>query len=230
MPTSPSGLFSLRAAPREPSTGKPPLLILLHGYGADEKDLLPIAQHFDPHFVVRSARGPMTLPTGGHAWFPFATVVGNERRIDGSQAEASRQAILKFIDESVAAEGADPERVYLAGFSQGGVMALAIGLSEPAKVAGVVAMSSRILPEFASVQAKPEALTGLPVLVVHGTMDQMLPIAHGRASRETLSDLPVAFTYQEFPMRHEISRDSLELVASWLSARLAGPRRLAATP
>jgi phospholipase/carboxylesterase len=228
--TQPSHLVSLRAAPRAASEGKPPMLILLHGYGADEHDLLPLAQHLDPHFVVRSVQGPVALPTGGRAWFPFSALSDGARRVDGTQAEASRQALLRFIPEAIAAENADPERVYLAGFSQGGIMALAIGLTEPAKVAGVVAMSSRLLPEFDSIRASNEALTGLPVLVVHGTMDQMLPIPNGRATQAQLSKLPLAFTYQEFPMRHEITAASLGLVSAWLAERLTQPRRLPLSP
>lgn len=227
--TEPSSLTSIRVAPRVASA-RPPLLLLLHGFGADEHDLVGLARSLDGRFVVRSVQAPIALPHGGRAWFPIHFAPDGTRTIGAEEAESSRRQLLRFIDEAVAAENADPERVYLAGFSQGGMMALGIGLTEPAKVAGVVAMSARVLPGFEARRAPNAQLAGLPVLVVHGTSDGMVPIANGRAARDLLSTLGVALEYREFPMSHEISPASLGLVSGWLTARLDGPRRIAPTP
>jgi phospholipase/carboxylesterase len=223
--SQPTALQSIRIAPRAPSPGKPPLLILLHGRGTDEHDLAPLADHFDPRFDVRSVRAPFSMGPGRNIFFDFAVAADGARSINTAQEASSRQALLKFIDEAVAADGADPTRVYLAGFSQGGIMALSIALTNPQRIAGAVSMSGRLLPELDSQRASPESLRGLPLLVVHGTRDQVMPIEQGHATQEQLSKLPVALTYREFPMVHEISRDSLATVASWLSARLSEPAR-----
>src|SRR5207244_809793 len=108
----------------------------------------------------------------------------------------SRTAILRFVDEAIALDGADPKRVYLVGFSQGAVMALACALSEPQRFAGIVAMSGWI-PDLGAKRAPAEAMPGLPVLVLHGTRDPILPVANGRAVRDLLATLPVAAEYRE---------------------------------
>jgi phospholipase/carboxylesterase len=119
--------------------------------------------------------------------------------INPAQAEASRQALIRFIDEAVAAYGADPARVYLMGFSQGAIMSASVALTVPELVAGAVLMSGRILPEIRPALAAPSRLAGLPILLVHGTADAVLPIQHGRASRALLENLPVDLDYREYP-------------------------------
>jgi phospholipase/carboxylesterase len=81
-------------------------------------------------------------------------------------------------------------------------------------------MSGRTPREVEPRLAPPEALAGLPVLVVHGAEDPVLPIEHGRASREFLSRLPVDLTYREYPMGHHVTADSTQDVADWLTAQL----------
>ncbi len=221
----PTALASVRIAPRAPSPRKPPLLLLLHGYGTDEHDLLPVARSLDPRFDVRSARATRTLAPGRNAWFDFTVTADGERHVDPTEILAARDLILRFIDEAVAADGADPERVYVAGFSQGAMLALVLALTNPDRIAGAVAMSGRVPPELAGRLASNESLTGIPVLVVHGTQDTMMPVENARATRALLSGLPVSLTYQEFPMPHTISPDSERLVSTWLKSRLDGPRR-----
>ena len=118
------------------------------------------------------------------------------------------------------AYGGDPARVYLLGFSQGAIMSASVVLTEPELVAGAVLMSGRILPEIDPLIAAPERLAGKPILLVHGTGDQVLPIHNGRRSRDLLSKLPVALDYREYSIGHEISQRSLADVTAWLTARL----------
>jgi phospholipase/carboxylesterase len=143
--------------------------------------------------------------------------------INPEQAEASRRAIIRFIGEAVEAYGADGARVFLMGFSQGAIMSLSVALTEPALVAGVAAMSGRLLPEVLPLLAPPEALRGLPILLQHGTADQVLPIHHGRTARDRLAALPLDLTYREYAMGHQVSEESLADAAAWLRERLARP-------
>ncbi len=203
----------------------PPLLLLLHGVGSNEHDLFALAPFLDERFLIISARAPNTLEPGSYAWFDV-DFTPQGPIIDPEQAEASRKALIAFLDEAVTAYGADPKQVYLMGFSQGAIMSASVALTRPELVAGVVLMSGRILPEIQPLMAPSEQLAGLPFLVVHGTADTVLPIHHGRASRQLLSSLPVELTYYEYPMGHEISQESLADVTAWLSSQLdkAHPR------
>ncbi len=87
-------------------------------------------------------------------------------------------------------------------------------------------MSGRTLPEFAAHHAAPDALAGLPLLVIHGAEDTVLPIRYGRETRDLLQKLPVALTYREYPMAHTISARSLADAAVWLTTQLDTPREI----
>jgi len=130
---------------------------------------------------------------------------------------------IRFIEEATAAYGTDPQRVYLLGFSQGAIMSLLVGLRRPDLVAGIVPMSGRLLPETLADRASDDALRGLAVFSVHGTRDPVLPVAGGRAIREALSKLPVALSYREYDMGHQVNAESLADVAAWLTAQLEAP-------
>ena len=216
-----SNELSLVHLVREPlvKAAQPPLLLLLHGVGSNEEDLFGLVSYLDKRFLVVSARAPLTLGPRSYGWFEVNfTPRGPD--IKPQQAEESREKLITFIGEVVKAYGANPKQVYLMGFSQGAIMSASVALTRPDLVAGAVLMSGRILPEIQPSLAALEQLQGLPFLVVHGTRDNVLPIQHGRSSRETLSALPVQLTYHEYPMAHEVSRESITDVANWLTAEL----------
>ncbi len=110
---------------------------------------------------------------------------------DAVEAEASRQKVIGFLDWAVKEYGADPLRVVLAGFSQGAIMSASVALTEPEKVTAAVLMSGRILPEVVPLAASSERRNKTRYLIVHGTRDDVLPIANGRASRDTLRSLGI---------------------------------------
>ena len=221
MPPKPASLSltHLFQPPRQPSDDPPPLLILLHGYGSNERDLIGLAPYLDPRFQIVSARAPHMLMPDGYAWFELGWSA-NDIIINFQQAEQSRELLVGFIAEALAAYGGDPARVYLLGFSQGAIMSASVALTEPELIAGTVLMSGRIPEEIRPQIAATERLAGKPFLVVHGAADTVLPIQNGRASRAILATLPVALTYQEYAMAHEVSAQSLADVAAWLTARL----------
>jgi phospholipase/carboxylesterase len=205
-----------------PEERNPPLLLLLHGVGSNEHDLFGLAPLLDPRFVVISLRAPNTLAPGSYAWF-HVEFTPQGPAINPEEAERSRQMLIETIGQAVAAFGADPQRVYLMGFSQGAIMSASVALTRPDLVAGAVLMSGRILPEIRTLLAPPEQLEGLPILVVHGTADTVLPIHNGRTSRDLLSTLPVKLTYKEYAMDHEVTPQSLADVQAWLKERLDEP-------
>jgi phospholipase/carboxylesterase len=195
-------------------------LVLLHGVGSHERDLFELAPYFDERFFIVSARAPLTLGRDSYAWFHVEfTPTGPV--INPTEAESSRQHLLHFLSELVEAYGVDPQRIYLCGFSQGAIMSFSVALTQPRRVAGIVAMSGRILPEVLPLLAPPEELANLPVMVVHGLYDNVLPIQHGRASQQRLSELPVNLTYREYLMGHQVAAESLADIRQWLADQLA---------
>lgn len=206
---------------RKPTIGSPtvPLLLLLHGVGSNEKDLFALAPELDGRFLIISARAPNQIGPGAHAWFHVEFTPEGPQH-DPRMAAASRGLLLTFLDEVAEEYGVDPGRSYLMGFSQGAIMSLYVALTQPTRVAGVVAMSGRVLPEAEAEMAPADEFQGLPVLYVHGTHDAVLPIQYGRAAREVLSKLPIDLEYREFEMPHTVSAESFGVVKTWLSTRL----------
>ena len=204
--------------PGQAGPDTPPLLVLLHGIGADERDLLPLAHMLDPRLQVASLRAPHDYVVG-HSWFPIDFRPGGEVVPDVPAARASLARLVRWLEAAPSRLGTDPARTFLLGFSQGAMMSLGALLTEPDRLAGVVALSGRFAPSLFEATAAPEAIARVPVLAAHGLHDDVLPVAHGRGVRDALATRVTDFTYQEFPIGHEISPDELDLVARWLAAR-----------
>src|SRR6266568_4612624 len=205
--------------PRAPSA-RPPLLLLLHGIGADEEDLLPLARSLDPRFTVVSARAPHEAEPMGYRWYAIDWAVTPPRG-DRGEIVASRDLLARFVEEATAAYGTDPSRVFLFGFSQGAVMSLALILARPDLVRGVVAHSGR-LSRLPGPDPAPEALSHAGALILHGEQDEVVPAAQGRKAYEVLAPLLGArVAYRAFEgLGHGISEESLAEAARWLKTRL----------
>lgn len=199
---------------------KLPLLLLLHGRGADENDLFGLAPYLDKRFFIVSPRAPIVMPFGGYEWFEL--IIGNDGDISVNikHFHQSRELISEFISELIAEHDLDANRIYLCGFSQGAIMSLSAALSEPEKFAGIVAMSGRAMPEMLPDAQDFDRLKDFPILVTHGIYDPVLPIENGRATKEILSRLPINLEYKEYAMAHEISQESLRDVNDWLQLQI----------
>lgn len=208
---------------REPSRrskgNKAPLLILLHGVGSNEADLFSFAAYLDKRFFIASVRAPFALSYGGFGWFELG-FSSQGMTANLAQAEESRVKLLEFITQILLKHDLDEERVFLAGFSQGAIMSYAVMLTEPEKLAGVVAMSGRLIADSLPHRADAARLQDFPILVTHGTLDPVLPIANGRAAKAFLEKLPVKLDYREYPIAHQISDESLQDVTNWLSEKI----------
>jgi phospholipase/carboxylesterase len=178
-----------------------------------------LADRFDRRFLVVSPRAPLQVGPFAFAWLRV-TFTPDGPVIDADEARDAWATAGRFVDEAVGAYGADPERVFLAGFSQGGIVALGTILTEPERVTGAVCMSGRLPPEVLPLLAPDERLRGRPILIVHGRDDETLGIGFARSARAILEGLPVVLTYRELELGHTTSEESLGLVADWLAARL----------
>lgn len=203
--------------PSTPGEARPPLVLLLHGVGGNERQMAGLAQRFDARCVVVSVRSPFELGPDAYAWFHVA-FTGSGPRLDAQELQAAIVALRRFRDEAVHAYAADPRRVYVAGFSQGGIMALAGLLTAPDAFAGAICMSGRLPAEVVQ-HADPEA-AGRPVLLVHGERDPVLPLRLAHAARDELQRLGLAVEYQEFAMAREVTPASLAAATTWLARRL----------
>ncbi len=200
-----------------------PTVIALHGWGASAHDLLGLAPYFlRGQALVLCPQGKVEVPIGpgmsGYGWFPL------RNGIEPAAAEVLAAAVelATFVEEASRIYPVDPERRILLGFSQGGVMAYQLGLSRPDLYSGIAALSTWLPPALAEAYPPRPAHQGLPVLVVHGTEDPLVPVERARESREALRPFGVTLTYRELPMAHEIRPEALDLVVRWLGERALG--------
>ena len=213
-------LTHLDLAPPEPENA--PTIIMLHGYGSNEKDLIQLAPLLNRSFRYVSARAPHTLDFGMFGWFPIE-FTANGITVDQEAAGAARTLLITFIEEIIAEYHPRGNRVFLMGFSQGSVMSYLTAFEKPDLLHGVIACSGQLpektLPEPASLST---AFCRLPFLVLHGIHDEVLPISKGRASNEWLRQHVQDLTYREYPVAHQISESGIELIKNWLEARKQG--------
>ena len=202
-----------------PSGGqeKHPTIVLLHGRGSNEDDLLGLAPYLDGRLFLVAARAPLDFPYGGYTWYQMQDIGSPDWRT----FTESYHELVTFLEDVKKGYPADPEQMYLFGFSMGSVMSLALGLTRPQDFRGVVAHSGYV-PEGSGLAFQTEQLSRTVFFVAHGVEDQVIPVSHGRRASELLSELKATFTYREYPMGHQVSEESLGDIAEWLTRALDG--------
>jgi phospholipase/carboxylesterase len=213
----------------EIETGKNPSasVIWLHGLGADGNDFAPIVPELElpkaairfvfPHAPVQ----PVTINGGMRmrAWYDITD--GAIRREDELGVRAS-QALIEALIGRERKRGTKAERVVLAGFSQGGAIALQTGLRHPERIAGIMALSTYVpLAEKLSVEASA-ANRGVPIFMAHGSYDPIIPLVRAEQSRELLQSLGYPVEWREYGMPHSVCPEELAHIGAWLR-KVLGP-------
>jgi len=207
-------------------TGKSPQhsIIWLHGLGADGEDFVPIAEEMDLPVAVRylfphAPKRPVTINGGFvmRAWYDIAPAIN--AREDAAGILASQSAIGTLIAQEIQ-RGIAAENIYLAGFSQGGAIALHTGLRHAHRLGGIIALSSYLpLAETLTHEASAAAQC-TPIFMAHGRSDPVVPYALGKASAEKLKGLGYLPEWHEYAMQHSVCMEEVRDVAAWLSHRL----------
>lgn len=204
-----------RPAAREPDG----LLVLHHGRGTDERDLIGLADALDPARRLRvvSPRAPLTLPGApGNHWY----VVQRVGYPDAETFEAARAALAALHDALWADSGPGPERTVLGGFSMGTVMsyAMALGGDRPA-VAGVLAFSG-FVPVVDGWEPRLDDRTSTRAFIAHGRRDPVIDVGFGRGARDMLEAGGLPVDYRESDVGHQIDPSQLPGAVAWLGGTL----------
>jgi phospholipase/carboxylesterase len=192
------------------------LLVLHHGRGSDERDLLPLADVLDPrrrlHVVTPRARLRLPGSPGNH-WY-LVPRVGHP---DHDTFHAAREALAELHDGLWAATGIEPRRTVLGGFSMGTVMSYAMALSgERPPVAGILAFSG-FLPSVDDWQPRLDDRRDTDVFIAHGRADPVIEIGFARRARELLEAGGLEVEYRESDLGHQIDPGVLPAAAEWLA-------------
>ena len=202
-------------------------VIWLHGLGADGHDFVPVVEELrlpaslPVCFIFPHARPrPVTINNGYvmRAWYDIKAL-GRAGPEDDAGIRESQAVVNSYIEKQVAS-GIAANRIVVAGFSQGGAIALHSGLRYPQRLAGVMGLSTYLpLRDSLAAEAAP-ANRDVPVLMAHGTRDGVVPAALGSASRDVLVSLGYSVEWRSYPMEHSVCVEEIADISAWLQARL----------
>jgi phospholipase/carboxylesterase len=204
-----------------PAAGEPEgLLVLHHGRGADEQDLLSLADVLDPHqrLHVATPRAPLELPGWpGYHWY----VVPKVGYPDPDSFHASFRALAELHDELWRRSGVGPERTVLGGFSMGSVMSYSLGLGadRPAP-AGILAFSG-FIPVVDGWQPQLSGREQVRAFIAHGRNDPIMDVSFARHARELLEGGGLAVEYHESDAAHHIDPEHVSSAVEWLARTTA---------
>lgn len=218
-------LNPVAGTPDAPATSA---VIWLHGLGADGFDFVPIVNELRlpaslatrfifPHAAPR----PVTVNNGFvmRAWYDIKGF-GPERVEDDVGIRECDGVVRKYIEQQIG-QGIAANKIVIAGFSQGGTIALQTGLRYPQRLAGILALSTW-LPLRASLSNEASAANrDIPILMCHGTHDGVVPPTLGETSRDILLNLGYRIEWRSYPMAHQVCMEEVMDISKWLQARLS---------
>jgi len=214
--------FSLEYLIREPKTPQtnPPLLIMLHGYGSNEEDLFSFAQELPDELLIISARAPLSLGFGSHAWYTIHfDASSSDKFSDVPEAKSALKLIDSFINEIVAAYEVNSKNIFLLGFSQGTILSTAYALNHPHKIQHIVALSGYVNEELIDKPLEKENFKDLDFFVSHGSVDQVIPVEWARKTAPFLEKLHIKHEYHEYPVGHGVAPQNFFDLHSWVKKR-----------
>ena len=200
-------------------------VIWMHGLGADGNDFAPLADQIDLPVGVRyifphAPTMPVTI-NGGYvmrAWYDISDAA--IRREDEAGVRASQQGVEALLARENT-RGIAASRIVLAGFSQGGAIALHTGLRHAERLAGIMALSTYVpVADKLAAEASP-ANRDVPIFMAHGTHDPVIPVARAKASRDLLLQLGYTLEWREYRMEHSVSPQEIDDITDWLRRVLA---------
>jgi phospholipase/carboxylesterase len=217
----------------ELATGPDPAgtVIWMHGLGADGWDFVPIVRELllpenlalrfiFPHAPVR----PVTINNGMQmrAWYDIA--MSDIARLPDERGIRESQAAIEQLIAREASRGVASQRVVLAGFSQGGAIALQAGLRLASPLAGIVALSTYLTLEDSLDAEGSAANRATPILMGHGTQDPVVPLQLAERSRDALKRRGYAVEWESWPMPHSVCQEEVELIGAFFARTLGGAK------
>jgi phospholipase/carboxylesterase len=218
----------------EHQTGPEPQwsVIWLHGLGADGHDFAPLVPELVrkdwpalrfvfPHAPVRA----VTINGGARmrAWYDITSFDFGDLALRADRSGVAESvAQIEALIAREGARGVPPQRIFLAGFSQGGAVTLAAGLASPQPLAGLIALSTYLpmTPAQAQAALAPQAVQQ-PVFMAHGVFDPVVPPAAGEASAKAMTALGFAVQWRRYPMQHSVCAEEITQLGDWMTARFS---------
>lgn len=196
--------------------GSAPALLVLHGRGADEDDLVPLAEQLPGDRHVLSAQAPDRLGPG-YSWYDLDLSGGglHESQPDAEGFARSRDLLDEFVDEALDAYPIDPERVGVLGFSQGAILGLATVLERPDRFAWCAALHGYLAESHADLD-RFDGVAGFPVFLGAGEADQVIPASRAAEAADLLADAGLDVTFEAYATGHGVGADEAADLRAWV--------------
>lgn len=198
-------------------TPKPPVLIILHGYGSDENDFLDLAKSVDPRFMKFTLRAPNLVHQGAYCWYRLNFLTNGDFTYDYEEVKTSRAKLLAFISEACKTYALDSTQVFIMGFSQGAIMSYELALFAPAKIKGILPLSGRLMKESRNHKTTQKELAGLKVFIAHGNSDERIKPVESELAMAYLKSKQIVAEYKTYNMGHSVSAEETQDIKLFLS-------------
>ncbi len=203
-----------------PSTEEPmPLLILMHGYGSNEQDMVSFSKALDPRAMILAVRAPHKIAKDKYSWYNLDRN-RNGVKYSFDELKESRTEVMNLIRLMQQEHNIDEENILVGGFSQGAIMSLALSMKHSDVIDGAMVLSGDLYDE---VEAEMEGMLidrGLDVYMSHGRQDKVLPFAEAVKDIKFLKSRGVDVYEHYYDSAHTISRDNFVTLSHWLTAKI----------
>jgi len=215
-PASSPLLFATQKATDSAELAEPPCLLMFHGFGANEYDLLGLSSSIAPQYNVFSFRAPINLGSNQFAWFNLEAGAGGIE-YDLEELDESIELVNEAVDFVPTILSYSPPETSVLGFSQGGGMALATGISRDSEIRKIV-VASCLWPDGLEDIVDAEQIQKVKILLIHGINDAMIPIFEARKNQQKLEQLGARVDFYQFNMSHEIGIEATGVIRSFLAS------------
>lgn len=202
--------FNIRESSLE---SKKPLIIMVHGFGANKNDLFGLKNFFDEKIEIISLQAPNEMLHGGRHWYNIEWT-GNKKRVDTEEAKKSKELLHEFVKEQK--DSGKYSQIILLGFSQGSILSHAVTYENPDLVDILIAFSGYLdtnIFEFSS-NVKTE------IFMSHGMFDEVIEVEHANKASEILKEKNIEHFYKVYPLAHSIDENILKDLLIWLNGKI----------
>jgi len=198
--------------------GPSPLLLMVHGYGSNEKDLFSFANALPNNLTIVSIRGPIETFGMGYAWYDISIDHMGNKTYNNEMAIKSRDTIYKFILNCNKLFNTDPNNVSLLGFSQGAILVNAIALTFPNCVKNIMSLSGGVDENI--INLSKIGFEKLSFYFSHGSQDEVLPYLQAKDSLKFLDKNNILYDFETYPVGHGVCPDNFKSMLAWLKNKL----------
>jgi len=210
--------YDIHMPDTKPDSGFP-LLILMHGYGSNDKDMSSLAFSLDQRCMIVCVQAPHEIGFNKFSWYQFNRS-GDGYAFSFDQLKESRDGVMKLIQNLQETHHINPDKIMVGGFSQGGMMSLALGLKHSDIIDGVIVLSGDLLDEVVEEIEGKELEQRIPIYMSHGRQDKVLPFAEAVKDVKLLKSKGFDVDEHYYDGAHNISAENLKSLQLWLRTKI----------